>query len=185
MNMHVSFLRYLKCISSIELQTWENVTLIEVTGEKQNMTQYPTQNNPLFLISIFAKTGWAVCNRKIYSPKGVLPIQIQPNYDGLEENKTVDNLNLLKKTHLFQRYLFTSSFSSSLEVLGLNRCCFLSLSCLRTKRRRRKRKMRKSCHRRCHCCCRCHLKRSWRSRCCLTMSHWRSRLHHCCCRWSL
>lgn len=48
--------------------------------------------------------------------------------------------------------------------------------------KRRRRRTRRSCrHRRC-CCCRCHPKRSWRSRCCRTMSHLTSRLSHCCCR---
>lgn len=75
--------------------------------------------------------------------------------------------------------MLISAFSSFLEVLDLNRCCFLSLSCRRTKRRRRMKKMRKSC-RRCHCCCR--LKTHWSRRCCLMMSHWRSRLNRCCCR---
>lgn len=33
MNKPNSFLRYLKCISSVALQTWENITLEEVIGE--------------------------------------------------------------------------------------------------------------------------------------------------------
>lgn len=78
-------------------------------------------------------------------------------------------------------HLFISSSSSSSEAPDLSRCCCLSQSCLRMRRRQR----RTSCRPRCHRCCRCHQKRSSRSRCCLTMNHWRSHLKHCCCHSSL
>lgn len=93
-------------------------------------------------------------------------------------------LSTYDTSSVFESFNLTliSSFFSSSE--GLDQNCLRNQSLSQSWRKTRRRTRRKgwSCPR-CHCYCLQTRMKSWRSRCCLRKSRWKSSTNHCCWSW--